>query len=351
MRTPQSERQDQDRINIIGKGRIVEIQKVLVTANYQGEHWARLEQALAPAEIVRVDARDTEDVGATIPEVDVAIVRGDLDERYLNRERLRWVHCDHAGIEKSARPEVFESGLLVTGSAGRSAPALAEHAIMFMLNLCYQFPRFLDAQRQHKWGFDGQGELRGLVGKTVGILGLGHTGGELATRCKAFGMRVLAWRRSASPHPAVDQLYVAENGEGIEDILEQSDIVVLALPLSDRTFHLIRAPEFARMKDSAFLVNMARGKIIDEAALLNALQDGQIAGAGLDTFAIEPLPLSSPLWDAPNVLITPHVTPQVPDRTGAALEILLENIRRYRADETMVNLLRPEDVYTKRQEA
>ena len=327
----------------------MEINKVLVTANYVGEHRKQLEAALAPAEIIQVDRTDSDAMEAAITRVDVAIIRGDLDSRFLNQKQLRWVHCDHAGIEKSARPEVFESGMLVTGSAGRSAPALAEHAIMFMLNLCYQFPRFLDAQRQHKWGIEGQGELRGLIGKTVGILGLGHTGGELAKRCKALEMHVLAWRRSAQSHNSVDRLFAAENGEGIDDLLNQSDIVVLALPLSDQTYHLIGEDEFARMKNTAFPVNMARGKVIDEVALLKALHDGQIAGAGLDTFGEEPLPESSPLWDAPNVLITPHVTPQVPDRTGAALDILLENIRRYRADETMVNLLRPEDVYTKRQ--
>jgi phosphoglycerate dehydrogenase-like enzyme len=325
----------------------VEIHTVLLTTDYESEHWQRLEAALSPAKIVQVDRRDSDALESALDQADVAIVRGDLDSRYLNREQLRWVHCDHAGIEKSARPEVFESGLLVTGSAGRSAPALAEHAILFMLTLCYQFPRFLDAQRKHQWGFEGQEELRGLIGKTVGILGLGHTGAALADRCKAFGMNVLAWRRSAQSHPSVDRLSAAENGEGIDELLKESDIVVLALPLSDRTYQLIGERELSLMKDSAFLVNMARGKVIDEAALLKALHDGEIAGAGLDTFGQEPLPESSPLWDTPNVLITPHVTPQVPDRTGAALDILVENIRRYRADETMVNLLRPEDVYTK----
>ena len=325
----------------------MDINKVLLTANYQGEHSQRLEAALAPAQVIRADPRDPGALEAAIPQVDVAIIRGDLDSRFLHQERLRWVHCDHAGIEKSARSEVFESGLLVTGSAGRSAPALAEHAILFMLALCYQLPRFLEAQRQHQWGIEGQGDLRGLIGKTVGILGLGHTGSELATRCKAFGMRVLAWRRSPHSHPSVDRVYATENGEGVEELLRESDIVVLALPLSDRTYDLIGERELAAMKNSAFLVNMARGKVIDEDALLRALQEGEIAGAGLDTFGQEPLPESSLLWDAPNVLITPHVTPQVPDRTGAALDILLENVRRYRADETMMNLLRPEDVYTK----
>ena len=221
-------------------------------------------------------------------------------------------------------------------------PALAEHALLFMLALSYQLPRFIDAQRQHVWGISDQGQLRGLTGKTVDILGLGHTGQALAARCKAFGMRVLAWRRRDEAHPSVDQLFAAENGDGIEALLAAADFVVLALGLSDRTRHLLGEKEFGAMKKSAMLVNMARGEIIVESALLTALQTGRIAGAGLDTFSTEPLPASSTLWDMPSVLITPHVTPQVPDRTGAELDILTENLRRYRAGETMLNLLTPE---------
>jgi phosphoglycerate dehydrogenase-like enzyme len=123
--------------------------------------------------------------------------------------------------------------------------------------------------------------------------------------------------------------------------------VVLAVPLSDATHHLIGPPQLAQMRPGAFLVNMARGPVVDEAALLAALRGGRLAGAGLDAFAREPLPADSPLWEAPNVLITPHVTPQVPDRTGRFLDLIAENARRYRAGEPLLNLLQPEDVYTK----
>ena len=141
----------------------MEINNVLVTAGYDGADWLRLEEGLGPARIVRVEHADAKAVEAALAQVDVAIIRGDLDERFLNREQLKWVHCDHAGIEKSARPEVFESGLLVSGSSGRSAPALAEHAIMFMINLCYQFPRFL--------GFS---DFRLLVDRRVNSFGSRH---------------------------------------------------------------------------------------------------------------------------------------------------------------------------------
>jgi phosphoglycerate dehydrogenase-like enzyme len=291
---------------------------------------------------------DREGIGRALEVADVAVLAGDLDERYVKAPLLSWVHCDHAGLNGCAWPELFERGLLVTSSAGRSSPALAEHAVFFMLALAYRFPRFLDAQRAHRWrGIPGLEELRGLYGRTVGIVGMGHTGSELAVRTKAMGMRVLGYRRSAAPPPpGVDKLICAENGDSLDELLAESDFVVLALPLSNATHHLIGRRELALMKRSACIINMARGAVIDEEALIEALYAEQIGGAGLDTFTQEPLPPDSPLWDAPNTLITPHATPQVPDRVGRSIDIISENVRRYRAGEPLLNQLRPKDIYT-----
>lgn len=322
-----------------------EINVVLLTVHWAEEYVDRLRQHLAGAELVRT--QDAAEIARTLARADVAILSGDLDDRFADAPRLRWVHCDHAGLNKSARPWVFERGLLVTSSSGRSAPALAEHAILFMLLFSYCFPDLLAAQRAHQWGIPGQDRLRGLIGRTVGIVGLGNTGRELATRARALGMRVLGYRRRAEDVPGVDRMYAAEHGESLDELLAESEFVVLATPLSDATHHLIGARELGLMQPSAVLVNMARGGVVDEAALIEALRAGRIAGAGLDTFAQEPLPSDSPLWDVPNVLITPHMTPQVPDRTGRSLEMIVENIRRYRAGERMLNLLTPADVYTR----
>lgn len=294
-----------------------------------------------------VHTRDPAEIEASLADADVAILSGDLDARFLAAPKLRWIHCDHAGLNRSARPEVFEKGLLVTSSSGRSAPVLAEHAIFFMLALSYRMPAFLEAQRAHQWGISGQADLRGLYGRTVGILGLGHTGSELAVRCKALGMRVLGYRRSPQAVPGVDRLLSAQRDETLEPLLRESDFVVLALPLSDATHHIIGETELAWMKPTAMIVNMGRGAEIDEAALITALRERRIAGAGLDVFEQEPLPPASELWDLPNVLITPHTTPQVPDRTGRSLEIISENARRYRQDEPLLNLLQPRDIWTK----
>jgi phosphoglycerate dehydrogenase-like enzyme len=322
-----------------------EIGVVLLTVRWADEYVVRLREHLTGAEIVRT--RDDAEIERTLARADVAILSGDLDDRYADAPNLRWVHCDHAGLNKSARPWVFERGLLVSSSSGRSAPALAEHAILFMLLFAYRFPDFLEAQRNHQWGIPGQDQLRGLIGRTVGIVGLGNTGRELASRAQALGMRVLGYRRRAEDVPGVDRLYAAERGDSLDDLLQESDFVVLATPLSDATHHLIGARELGLMKRSAVLVNMARGGVVDEAALIAALKEDQIAGAGLDVFEREPLPPGSPLWDAPNILITPHTTPQVPDRTGRSLAMIVENVRRYRAGERLLNLLTPTDVFTR----
>ena len=325
-----------------------DVSLVLATVPYTGAHLARLREAFAPAEVVQLRRNDAAGIASALERADVAVLAGDLDARFLAAPRLKWIHCDHAGLNKSARPEVFERGLLVTSSAGRSSPVLAEHAILFMLALAYRFTAFLEAQRRRQWGFPEQDNLRGLYGRTVGIVGLGNTGTELAVRCKAMGMRVLGYRRSdAAPPPGVDKVFSAARGESLDELLAEADFVVLAVPLSDATHHLIGARELALMKRSAYLVNMARGAVVDEAALLVVLREGQIAGAGLDTFEREPLPAESPLWEAPNTLITPHVTPQVPDRTGRSLDIIVENVWRYRAGEPLLNQLSPGDVYTR----
>lgn len=321
---------------------------VLTTLRYEGAHWDGLAAALGATELLRFDSPDSDGFGEALARADVAILAKDPDMRILSAPNLQWLHVDHAGLNRAAKPEAFREGLVVTGSAGRSAPVLAEHALFFSLALAYRYPAFLDAQRAHQWGVAGQDDLRGLYGRTMGIVGLGNTGKELAVRAKAFGMRVLGYRRSATEPPAgVDQLFSAEAGDGLDALLEQSDFVVLALGLSDETHHLIGKRELGLIGAKGYLINMARGPVVDEAALIAALRAGEIAGAGLDTFEVEPLPGDSPIWDAPNTLITPHVTPAVPDRTGRSLDIIRENIRRFGAGEPLLNVLKRQDQYTR----
>jgi phosphoglycerate dehydrogenase-like enzyme len=138
----------------------------------------------------------------------------------------------------------------------------------------------------------------------------------------------------------------ADRGETVDPILAEADFVVLAINLSDATYHLIGPSEIGRMKPGVIIVNMARGGVMDEAALIAALEAGHVAGAGLDVFAREPLPADDPIWDAPNALLMPHFTPPLPDRSGRSLATIVENIRRYRSGEPLLNRITREDVYT-----
>lgn len=316
---------------------------------FDASHWQRLEHALAPARMVVVDPEDAGAVEVALEDAEIAILAGDLDERFIAAPRLKWIHCDHAGLTRSARPEVFERGLIVTGSAGRSGPALAEHVMMFSLLLCSGYPSFYEAQKRQEWRrVPEMADLRALYGRTIGILGMGHTGRALAKRAKAFEMEVLGYRRRDLPPPeGVDRMYCSDRGEGIEDILEQADILALVLNLSDATHHMIGKEQIARMKRSAIIVNLSRGGVIDQDALVAALREGRLAGAGLDVTDPEPLPGGHPLWDAPNVLITPHFTAALPDKTDRSVDTIIENIRRFRAGEKMLNQLSQEDLWTK----
>ncbi|MCL2093249.1 MAG: D-2-hydroxyacid dehydrogenase [Treponema sp.] len=325
------------------------IEKVFTTEPYTDWHWDMLVKALGPGvEIVRASQSDPEAMKAGIKDADVAILAGDISREVLGAaEKLRWVHCDHAGVNNSAHPEIFERGILLTSSAGRSAPVLAEHIFFLILSLIYDSRKLEQQQRDHLWA-NLYRDRRGLFTKTLGIVGLGHTGLALIPRARAFGMRVLAYSRKAVPAPeGVEKAWFADQGDRIDQLLKESDIVVLCLSLSDETYHLIDEKAFKIMKPTAFLINMARGSVVDEGALHKALTEGTIAAAASDVFETEPLGKDSPLWDLPNFIITPHCTPEVPDLALNGLNIICENISRYKEGTALLNCQSSRDVYTK----
>ncbi|MDD9739731.1 MULTISPECIES: D-2-hydroxyacid dehydrogenase [Marinovum] len=284
---------------------------------------------------------------AGLETAEVAILQNLLPADELHGPNLRWVHLTHAGIDRVARPAVLERGLRVSGSAGYSVETLAEHALFFMLSLAYRAADLLDAQRRASWEKAGRERLRSLYGHTVGIVGLGHIGQALAKRCAAMGMRVIGYRRSASaPVPHVDHVYSAQDENALDALLAASDYVVLALPLTNASRNLMNARTLGLMKRSAYLINIARGDVVDEPALIAALKDGQIAGAGLDVFCQEPLPSDSPFWTLKNVLITPHTSPQEPNRDKRAVDLIRENVSRYRTGQVLINEMTRADLFT-----
>ncbi|MCM1542779.1 MAG: D-2-hydroxyacid dehydrogenase [Blautia sp.] len=329
---------------------MAKINKVVTTVWYNKEDMRALRQVFADAAFVYVDFYDKEKLQEEVRDADAAIILGDVDSCLLGENTLKWIHCDHAGLNGSARPEVFARGIPVTGAAGRSAPVMAEHCIYFMLQSCYHTKELIAAQNACKWGVEGSNAWRGLYGRTAGIIGMGNNGRMVAERLHAFGMKLLVYDKF--PVKGVD--YAAGSfseaaGDTIEPVVRESDFVILTLALTDDTYHMIDYDMLSRMKKDAFLVNIARGGIVCTEDLARALEEGLIGGAGLDVFEEEPLAAESPLWNHPNVYITPHCTPQVPHRAGRSIEIIQENARRLEAGEPLLNLLRPEMAVTTEQ--
>ncbi|MBI4570986.1 MAG: D-2-hydroxyacid dehydrogenase, partial [Chloroflexi bacterium] len=218
---------------------------------------------------------------------------------------LRWLQLTSAGVDRAARSGLLESDLLVTNASGLHATPIGEFALCVMLMFCKGAHRFVRAQERREWSRYMSQEL---YGKTVGVVGLGHIGGEVARLAKAFGCRVLGMRRSA---PGGGEAAYADEllpPSELRRLLGESDFVVLAVPLTEETRHLIGEEELRAMKPSGVVINIARGAVIDEAALVRALKEGWIAGAGLDDFEQEPLPPESELWGLEQVILSPHIS-------------------------------------------
>jgi len=248
---------------------------------------------------------------------------------------LRWIHTPSAGVEHLLIPEILERDIVLTNSAGAQAIPIAEFVMMYMLN---HVKRAFDlrALAPDEWERGEAIPCDELFERTLLIIGYGHIGAEIAKRARSFGMRVLASRRRPQPTTDVD-LIVGEHGW--RDLLPQADFVVLATPLTAATRGMFDADAFARMKPDAYLINIARGQIVDTDALLDALHSGRIAGAALDALPIEPLPPDHPLWKAPNTWITPHISYASPRTRERIITIFCENLRRYLRGEPLLNVV------------
>lgn len=320
----------------------------LTTALVVGDHTAprraALEAAFAPAAVTFAPTLPTG------PEpFDAVVLPGDAPAAVADMPGVGWVHCDKAGVEGSALTALLDRGIRVSCAAGRSAPALAEHALLFLLALAHRLPDHQHAQRRRHWGALSQDAppARPLTGSTVTIVGVGATGTALARRCAALGMTVWGHRRrDAAADAAFARVTAVERGESLHDLLPASRFLVLAAGLNDDTHHLVGARELAALPTGAIVVNVARGGLLDEPALVAALRSGHLAGAGLDVTATEPLPPTSPLWRAPNLLLTPHTTARLPDRDERATAIIADNAGRYRRGEPLRNELGSDDVFT-----
>jgi phosphoglycerate dehydrogenase-like enzyme len=264
-----------------------------------------------------------------LPDTDIFIGYSLRAEQLTHAKKLKWIHSTAAGVAQLMYPELRDSGIVVTNPSGVFSPPMAEHTMGLLLALARNFPDSTRHQDRSHWGqqdiWDKPQRLTELGGRVLLIIGFGSIGRELAKRASTFDMRVWGVTRSGrgdSTH--AEKLLSASQ---LEEALPHADYVVIAAPETTETRHLIGAAQIARMKPGARLVNVGRGSLLDEAALIRALESGALGGAALDVTSVEPLPAESPLWKAPNLFITPHtsaVSDRLWQRETALLMDLLE---------------------------
>jgi phosphoglycerate dehydrogenase-like enzyme len=256
--------------------------------------------------------------------------------------RLRWVHSAAAGARASLFPEMLESEVIFSNSAGIYAEPLAEWAMAAVLHFARGLDFAVSGKQDRRWSYEEMAAfghpLREAAGSTIGIVGYGGIGRAIGRRAKALGMRVLAVRSRAASHLPVgaDEAF---GPQGLPEVLERSHFVVLSVPETSATGGLIGAPELARMRPDSVLLNLSRGGIVDEDALIDALGSESIRGAALDVFREEPLPADSPLWTLDNVLITPHAGAISPRFWERETDLMVRNIGHYLTGGRMENVV------------
>jgi phosphoglycerate dehydrogenase-like enzyme len=280
--------------------------------------------------VASFEVRDLAALEARVPEADVLVISGLWRDSLLERSgRLRYIQSIGAGTDQFPRGELAKRGIRLASARGVNYRAVSEHAIALILALARRLPEARDNQARRHWR-NMIGDLAGredeLGGKTLVVVGPGQIGGRIAELAKAFDMRVVGLRRHpAAGHGAADEVRPMND---LPAVLPEADYVVLSCPLTPETENLIDRAALALMKPSAYLVNVARGRVVDEPALIDALRHGRIAGAGLDVTAEEPLPDGSPLWAMDNVLITPHTAGETRRYEDNVLDILEDNLAR-----------------------
>lgn len=273
-------------------------------------------------------------------------------ELLLLARALRWIQAPFAGVNQFLTPEIIARGITITNFSGIHVPNLPEHILAMMFSFARQLPRLVHLQDQHIWDNDTRdldartaaiSDVFELEGQTLGVVGLGDIGASLAQKAHALGLRVFATRR----HPGDVPPYVNRllPSGALPELLANADHVVLCVPLTEETRHIINTAALAQMKPTAYLYNIGRGELIDQEALIVALERGTIAGAGLDVATPEPLPADSPLWDMPNVLITGHTSGKSPKYWDRGIALVIENVARFLAGEPLRNVVDPSAGY------
>ncbi|HKY50534.1 MAG TPA: D-2-hydroxyacid dehydrogenase [Candidatus Limnocylindria bacterium] len=246
--------------------------------------------------------------------------------------QLRWFHTPAAGVDSFLEiPDFRARGIALTNNSGSYDIQIAEHVLAFVLAASKRLHLYRDQQSRREWKDLQHDELRD---QTLVVFGAGSIGGEVVRLASAMGMRVVAVRRRPGTTPGAQRVVTPD---ALADAAAEADYLIVAAPLTPATRGAISRDVIARMKRTAWIVNIARGPIVDEDALVDALREGRLGGAGLDTFAREPLPADSPLWSLPNVVVTPHASNSSPRVRQRTLALFAENVRRFKAGEPLLN--------------
>jgi phosphoglycerate dehydrogenase-like enzyme len=289
-----------------------------------------------------LDAWDRDTLRRLLPEADVAFTPFVDRDVFASASRLRWVQSPAVGVGSLMFPELLASDVVVTSARGIRARSIAEHVIGVTIALARRLPVAMRAQIAHRWAQDDlegpASGVRSLDGLRMTIVGLGSIGMEIVKLATPFGIRISATRRRAehAPPAGVDEVL---SPDGLPDLLSRSDVVVLAVPHTPETKQIIGRAEIDRMPRGALLVNIARGKLIDDGAVVEALKDGRLGGAALDVFTREPLEPTSPYWDLPNVIITPHTSGAMQDYWTPLVALFSDNLRRFEKGEALLNVV------------
>jgi len=313
--------------------------KALLLADFGAPYYPPIREEHPDLDLV--EAYTNDEILAQIGDAD-AVFGYLTKEQFAAAKNLKWVQTLDAGMEGlfNAVPEIADTDVQVTNARGAGAPMIGEHGVTLMLALARQLPRFWADKSNRKWDQDGALEVVEYLGnKTCGIVGLGKSGKEIGWRAKALGMTVIAVdEQPVDGDPIVEDVWGLSK---LNYLLEQSDYVVVTAPYTPKNAGMIGETELARMKSSARLVVTSRGRLVEHDALVSALKSGEIAGAGLDTTVVEPLPADNELWDLPNVIITPHIAgnsekEHLDERT---VEIFAENLRRCVSGQPLINVV------------
>lgn len=288
---------------------------------------------------------DDEAVRKCAPEAEIVLYTSGLGSKvapfrevWKNAGKVKWIHSLSAGVDKVLTPELIASPVPLTNARGVFKRSLADFAVLGILYFYKRVRLLIENQRAHKWD---SFVVEWLPGKIMAVVGYGEIGRECALLAKALGLKIYATRRKpqlSQNDPVLDRIFPVDQ---LKEMLAEADVVLAAAPLTPETMHMIGEPEFGVMKSSAIIINVGRGPVIDEAALIRALQEKRVGGAALDVFEHEPLPPDHPFWDMENVLISPHCTDRTrdPDWLDLSMQCFVENFHRYLKGEPLLNVV------------